>query len=53
MTNKEAMQLAMQAAEDLKDVPFNDPVRDTEFDLYTFDLNGETLNVFAYIGKQR
>lgn len=53
MTKKEAMTLAMQAAEDLKSVPFNDPVKDTGFDLYTFTMNGKTLNVFAYIGKQR
>ena len=53
MTHKKAMTLAMQAVEDLKNVPFNDPVKDTVFDLYTFTMNEKKLNVFAYIGKQR
>lgn len=53
MTHKKAMTLAMQAVEDLKNVPFNDPVKDTAFDLYTFTMNEKELNVFAYIGKQR
>ncbi len=53
MLREEARLLAKQAAEELKDRQFNSPVDDVVFDLYTFELDGKELNVFAYIGKQR
>lgn len=53
MTKEEALKLAQTAVSDLKNMPFNNPVNDTGFDLYTFDLDGVSMNVFAYIGKQK
>lgn len=53
MLRKEARLLAKQAAEELKDRPFNSSAEDVGFDLHTFELDGKELNVFAYIGKQR
>lgn len=53
MLREEARLLAKQAAEELKNRPFNSSTEDVGFDLYTFELDEKELNVFAYIGKQR
>lgn len=50
---KKALAIATQTERDLKDVPFNDSIKDSGWDLYTFELDGAKLNVFAYISKQR
>lgn len=52
MDKRQAKMLAEQAVNELADRPFNNPIEDVGFDLYTFDLDEETFNVFAYIGKQ-
>lgn len=52
MTKEKAKQYALEARECLKNASFNTPTDEVGYDLYTFELDGETMNVFAYIRKE-
>lgn len=53
MLKKEAMEIAIDARNELQNSAFNNPQNDIGYDLYSFQLDGTEFEVFAYIGKQK
>lgn len=53
MLKKEAMEIAIDARNELQNSAFNNPQNDIGYDLYSFRLDSTEFEVFAYIGKQK
>lgn len=51
MTRKETLEMAREIRDSLAN--FNDVNDEIGYDLYSFELNGSELNVFAYIRKEK
>lgn len=51
MTRKESMKIAREIRDSVTN--FNDVNDEVGFDLYTFEMDGATFNVFAYVRKEQ
>ena len=50
MTRDESMEIARQIRDSVTN--FNDVNDEVGFDLYTFEMDGTTFNVFTYVRKR-
>jgi len=53
MKKKEARKIAEEAKQCLQNAKFNNPADEVGYDLYEFELDGQLMNVFAYISKRK
>ena len=51
MTRDESMEIARQIRDSVTN--FNDVNDEVGFDLYTFEMDGTTFNVFTYVRKEQ
>lgn len=53
MKKEEARKIAEKAKQCLRNAEFNNPTDEVGYDLYEFELDGQLMNVFAYISKRK
>lgn len=53
MKKEEARKIAEKAKQCLWNAEFNNPTDEVGYDLYEFELDGQLMNVFAYISKRK